>query len=327
MVLSAYIVEWMQTFKAYSVKRSTYDRLQTSAKALEGFSIASMPINEITPVHIQKYLNELVEHGYGYSTIKKQLRIVTAPLKQAAALHLIPADPCVGIKMPLREHVKKASRAVDAYSPEEQKALCKVLETYKRKGYAAILLMMETGLRAGEALALRWRDVQFANKRLFVRATVVNLANRKQSFVQDSPKSHFSNRTIPLTPRAIEILLHQPQETEWVFPTHNGERLSYEALRYQTICACREAGVEFRGEHVFRHTFATNCYHNGVNIKILSRLLGHADVNITYNIYVHLYGDGFDEMYDALVPKEKTTLQTVASAQIMEFPRSRVLSG
>ena len=118
MVLSAYIVEWMQTFKAYSVKRSTYDRLQTSAKALEGFSIASMPINEITPVHIQKYLNELVEHGYGYSTIKKQLRIVTAPLKQAAALHLIPADPCVGIKLPLREHVKKESRAVDAYSPE-----------------------------------------------------------------------------------------------------------------------------------------------------------------------------------------------------------------
>ena len=54
-------------------------------------------------------------------------------------------------------------------------------------------------------------------------------------------------------------------------------------------------------EHVFRHTFATNCYHKGVDVKILSRLLGHADVNITYNIYVHLYGDGFDEMYAALV--------------------------
>ena len=53
MVLSAYIVEWMQTFKAYSVKRSTYDRLQTSAKALEGFQIASMPIGEITSVHNQ----------------------------------------------------------------------------------------------------------------------------------------------------------------------------------------------------------------------------------------------------------------------------------
>lgn len=42
-------------------------------------------------------------------------------------------------------------------------------------------------------------------------------------------------------------------------------------------------------------------YHKGIDVKILSRLLGHADVNITYNLYIHLYGDGFDEMYEALV--------------------------
>ena len=65
----------------------------------------------------------------------------------------------------------------------------------------------------------------------------------------------------------------------------------------------KQGGIEFRGEHVFRHTFATNCYHKGIDVKILSRLLGHADVNVTYNTYVHLYGDGFDEMYSALVPE------------------------
>lgn len=96
--LADYITEWMHTFKAYSVKQSTYDRLLTSAKALEGFQIASMPIDEITSLHIQKYVNELTEYGYGLSTIKKQMRIVTAPLKQAAALHQIPADPAVGIR-------------------------------------------------------------------------------------------------------------------------------------------------------------------------------------------------------------------------------------
>ena len=47
-----------------------------------------------------------------------------------------------------------------------------------------------------------------------------------------------------------------------------------------------------------------DCYHKGVDVKILSQLLGHADVNITYNIYVHLYGDGFDEMYSALVSEK-----------------------
>ena len=45
----------------------------------------------------------------------------------------------------------------------------------------------------------------------------------------------------------------------------------------------------------------TNCYHKGIDVKNLSRLLGHADVNITYNLYIHLYGDGFDEMYEAWV--------------------------
>ena len=301
--LTTYIDQWLTTYKATTVKPATYDRLLTSVRALEGFSIAEMPIGEITSVHIQQYVNELAGKGYGLSTIKKQMRIVTAPLKQASALHIIPADPGVGIRLPSRYNVAKPEKIVEAYTAEEQTALLNVISSGRRKGYFAIMLMIETGLRVGEVLALRWRDVQLARKRIHVRNTVVRLANKKQSFVQDSVKSESSRRTIPLTPEAISILEQQyaRRTGEWVFTNDDGERLSYEALRYQTCKACDEAGIEFRGEHVFRHTFATNCYHKGIDVKILSRLLGHADVNITYNLYIHLYGDGFDEMYEALV--------------------------
>ena len=301
--LTTYIDQWLTTYKATTVKPATYDRLLTSVRALEGFSIAEMPIGEITSVHIQQYVNELAGKGYGLSTIKKQMRIVTAPLKQASALHIIPADPGVGIRLPSRYNVAKPEKIVEAYTAEEQTALLNVISSGRRKGYFAIMLMIETGLRVGEVLALRWRDVQLARKRIHVRNTVVRLANKKQSFVQDSVKSESSRRTIPLTPEAISILEQQyaRRTGEWVFTNDDGERLSYEALRYQTSKACDEAGIEFRGEHVFRHTFATNCYHKGIDVKILSRLLGHADVNITYNLYIHLYGDGFDEMYEALV--------------------------
>lgn len=303
--LSTYIEEWLNTYKAYSVKQSTYDRLVTSAKALQPYFIASMPIGEITSIHIQKYVNELAESGYGLSTIKKQMRIVTAPLKQASALHQIPANPAIGIKIPVRYSMRNSEKTAEAYSLEEQEKLFRVLNLNTRPGYPAIALMIETGLRVGEVLALRWRDVQLSRKRLTVRSTVVRLANKKQSFVQDCAKSESSNRVVPLTPRAIDLLapLYAERFNEWVFNNSDDERLSYEALRYQTRCACRDAGIQYRGEHVFRHTFATNCYHKGVNIKILSRLLGHADVNVTYNIYIHLYGDGFDEMYSALVPE------------------------
>ena len=301
--LTSYIAEWLATFKETTVKQSTYDRFLTSVKALEGFTIASMPIGEITCIDIQQYVNDLTKRGYGLSTIKKQMRIVTAPLKQASALHIIPADPGIGIRLPSRYNVSKPERLIEAYTAQEQTALLNVLSSGRRTGYFAIALMIETGLRVGEVLALRWRDVQLARRRIHVRNTVVRLANKKQSFVQDSVKSESSRRTIPLTPEAISILEQQyaRRTGEWVFTNDDGERLSYEALRYQTRKACDEAGIEFRGEHVFRHTFATNCYHKGIDVKILSRLLGHADVNITYNLYIHLYGDGFDEMYEALV--------------------------
>ena len=300
--LTSYIAEWLTTFKQTTVKQSTYDRLLTSVKALEGFEIATMPIGEITCIDIQRYVNELIKRGYGLSTIKKQMRIVTAPLKQASALHIISADPGIVIRLPSRYNVAKPERLIEAYTDEEQTALRSVLYNGQRAGYSAIILMIETGLRVGEALALRWQDVQLTRKRIYVRNTVVRLANRKQSFVQDSVKSESSRRTVPLTPEAIRLLerLYERRKNEWVFTNDDGERLSYEALRYQTRIACQEAGIEYRGEHVFRHTFATNCYHKGIDVKILSRLLGHADVNITYNLYIHLYGDGFDEMFSAL---------------------------
>ena len=136
-------------------------------------------------------------------------------------------------------------------------------------------------------MALRWKDVQIERKRLFARATVVSPANKKQSFIQDSAKSESSRQTIPLTPCAVEILkrLSYSWRSEWVFDDGCGENLSHEALRWGTMKACEAANTEYRGEYVFRHTLAANCYHKGMDVQLLSKLPDHADVNITYNYY------------------------------------------
>ena len=120
------------------------------------------------------------------------------------------------------------------------------------------------------------------------------------AYVQDSPKTRSSQRIIPLTPRAIAVLNLLKMRSSVCIFENKKERMSYKILVKQTRRLCKMARVEYRGEHVFRHTFATNCYYRGIDVKILSKLLGHASVNITYNTYINLYGDGFDSMYAAL---------------------------
>lgn len=296
--LNDYIRYWMASYKRNSVKPATYDRLETSFNALEGFDIAEKPIGEIIADDIQDYVNQLTAYGYAETTIKKQMRIVTAPLRHAAAQHRISADPTAGVVLPNATQVKKKPREVEAYNSGEQEMLRRILSMHQRPGYAALELMLETGTRVGEALALDWRNVDLKRRTVRIEATVVRLANKKQSHVQSGAKSESSNRTIPLSKRAVEVLteLKADSETLSVFCGGDGERLSYEALRYQTQLATREAGVPYKGMHVFRHTFATNCYYRGCDVKILSKLLGHADVNITYNTYIHLFGDALEEM-------------------------------
>lgn len=301
MPLQDYVRVWMDTFKAGTVKPATLSRLEISLAALKKYDIAKVQIGNITAFDIQRYVNELTNDGYGLTTIKKQMRIATAPLRQAAAMHFIYADPSVGVKLPTPDKIKKQKKNIRPYTEEEQKKLWTIIERNDNTAYYVIGLMLETGLRVGEALALRWDYVDLDKKSIRVEATILNQADKKRSTLQESPKTLSSKRIVPLTARALSVLkkLRERKHTQWVFEK-NGERISYEALRYQTMQLCKNADVEYLGEHVFRHTFATNCYYKHVDVKILSKILGHSDVNITYNIYISLRGDGFDEMYDAL---------------------------
>ena len=293
---------WMQLFKKNSLKIASYGRLLTSKNTLKHYEISVMRICDISFFDIQKYINALVDDGYSLNNIKKQVLIVTAPLKQAAAMKIISADPSIGIRLPTEAKVQKKAKEVIAYTKEEQDELWKkISQEPENVGFAAVAFQIETGLRAGELLALKWADVNITQCKMRVHATIINPQYTSQAEYQDSAKSKSSHRTVPLTPRAIAILkrLKESHLTEWVFEKY-GTRLSYQQLTYQTKKLCREAKVKYHGEHVFRHTFATNCYYKGIDVKILSRLMGHSSVQVTYNIYINLYGDGFDDMYAAL---------------------------
>ena len=195
----------------------------------------------------------------------------------------------------------KKPREVLAYNEKEQRRLQDYIEAHTdQNAILCVAFMIETGLRSGEALALRWSEVDTERHRCHICATVVNPHLPSKAYVQDTPKTDASIRTIPLNVRATTILniMKKRASSEFVFGTDR--RLEYPTLIRAIKKMCKESNVLYRGAHVFRHTFATNCYYKGIDIKILSKLLGHSDVKVTYNTYINLYGDGFDDMYAAL---------------------------
>lgn len=296
--------EWLRVYKQRSVKAATYDRLRVSFSMLCRNEISAVSIRDISTEDIQRYMNELADRGYAITTIKKQYTLITAYLKYEYARGRIQLPVYIGVKLPERGGVQNGSgMESEVFTSCEQTALKRVLTTLERRPYGAIFLMLELGLRSGEAQSLKWEDILWGKRAMRIHRTFVRLSSEKGvSFVQDSAKSRTSNRTVPLTAAAMDILerirRNKQSSSPYVFPSLDDPDMpvSYFSVRWAMQQACREANVRYRSVHALRHTFATNCYNRGCDVKILSKLLGHADVGITYNIYIHLYGDALEEM-------------------------------
>lgn len=298
------INNWMVMYKEKSVKPSTYDRMLTSLKLMERYDISGIDVRDLRASDIQDYINKLVDDRYALSTIKKQYHLIGAFVEYANLTDLITKPIHKGVRLPSESVVKKSKKEVVFYNADEQKALKRVLYRNDSPAYNAVLVMLETGIRVGEALALCWSDIDWRRRAVRISKTVVRIADQKRSYVQQSAKSYTSNRTIPLSKDAFDLLKRMRDvdevQSDFIFHDDKGKRLSYEALRWWTTKACDEAGVGYYGQHVFRHTFASNCYQRGCDVKKLSKLLGHSDVTITYNVYIHLFGDELEELRSVL---------------------------
>jgi integrase len=194
------------------------------------------------------------------------------------------------------------TKVVFPYEKDEQERLVTAFTEIKgnklrlRYGWGAVLIL-ETGLRAGEALALEWPDINEEMRTLKVNKNMVRVNGK--NIVQRTTKTESGKRTIPLNARAMEAIRHLKAQRivgcPYVFATQTGKYLSYRNLLATMEKACEAAGVEHRGLHALRHSFASNLYAKGVEVKIISRLLGHTSVEITYNRYIHFFEGDIDD--------------------------------
>lgn len=185
---------------------------------------------------------------------------------------------------------KSAAKPVEALNQSEQSKLLQCLYDSMDIYKLGIVICLSTGLRLGEICSLKWEDIDLESKMLYVNTTVqriaVNGKEARTTLLEGEPKSICSKREIPLSDELIKLLgPYCGSPEEYVI----NRKKPMEPRTYQNKFQkyLQDAGVKKKNFHVLRHTFATNCVSSGADIKSLSEILGHSDVKITLNRYVH----------------------------------------
>ena len=156
-----------------------------------------------------------------------------------------------------------------------------------------VLLSLYTGIRIGELCALQWEDFCISQSTLRIRKTmqcIQDLGNgsiSKTKIVITEPKSQCSVRDIPLPSFIIDIAIPFISNSKSYILTGNDRYIEPRTMQNRFKRYVKESGIDDANFHALRHTFATRCVEVGFEIKSLSEVLGHANVNITLNRYVH----------------------------------------
>jgi integrase len=259
-----------------------------------------MRLTEIEPRDIKRYAAELSDRGLAPASVKHALAPVRALLATAFEEGVIRSNPTAGLRFAQRTVADADEEQVKALAPAELRALLDELEPDWR---LFVEFLSQTGLRIGEALALRWGDVDFARRR-------VKVSRRLYRGAYAPPKSRYGRRQVPLT-RAMVRSLAQRWEREGrrgdeepVFPSRAGTPLDPSNLMAAVLKpAAKRAGVSWTTFHTLRHTCATMLFNAGLNAKQVQIWLGHHSPAFTLATYVHLLADDLPsaEVLDSLI--------------------------
>jgi integrase len=299
--------QWIaSTLAASDRKPSTKELYHRIARHhIVGSTIGTRPLDKLKPSHVEAWKVELANRGLAESTVRTAYTVLRAVLDTAVRDEALARNPAAAVARP-----KVTVREAAYLSPAQVREL---LSEAASSRYAPVFeLLVNTGLRRGEALALTWSDIDFERKLIRVRGT---LARVDGELTVTEPKTSKSKRAVHMSRTTEGILravrLSQKEDrlkagsawvqTPYVFTTEAGQPCDpRNALRALKVAARRAALPTGIGLHTLRHSAATVMIENGVPLKVVSEILGHFSVSITGDIYAHVSPDVSAQAMDAL---------------------------
>lgn len=286
--------EWLQTVES-SLKESSYIKYRNIVFKHILPHLGAIPMQKMTLPTLKQYFVKLSSNTEDDTAVSnKTAANVLSVLRQILRFSQMTFN-----FMPLNLDnikIKTLSNPIKILDENERQILIAGLLSTKNRLDTGILLTLFTGMRIGELCALKNENISLARKLLYIDKTMQRIQNKnkqmtnKTKIIITSPKSISSIREIPL-PSDIVLMLEQTmrhEDNDAYFLTGSCEYFIEPRHMQNHFChVLKKLGLRKVNFHVLRHTFATQCIDLGVDIKSLSEILGHSNVNTTLNRYVH----------------------------------------
>lgn len=283
----SYTNEWLKLYKDGKVKKNTTTTYRKNLNAHLFPAFGEMQLTEITTAKVQAFLND--RKHLSEKTLKMILALLGQIMKSALEDELIVKDPTASKRLIIPSKKKKERQALPLGRFKQIINGLHLLELADRR-YLALILF--TGMRRGEALGLRWEDIDVENGLIHIRRGVSH-PQQNQPNIEDLPKTKNGVRDVPLDSMLIDFLSPMSKKGFIIGGEKPISLSSFRAMWKRINKAIDLKGVT---SHIFRHSYLTYAAGETTDLKTLQALAGHSTIQMTMDHYVHVQPEKLKEL-------------------------------
>ena len=281
---------WLQAIQS-TVKQPTWIKYRNILNCSIIPRIGTQNISTLDYSAISDLCTELLstggknQNGLAGKTVADALSLTKAVIKYASRIKYCTDRTALDVS------VKVKNAPFRVLSVQEEELLIAYLTENLNFTGLGIFICLFTGIRVGELCALTWEDISLENNTIQIHRTMQRIqtpgGETKTAILIAEPKSQCSTRDIPITKALREYLEAQPDKTGYILTGKQNRYVEPRTMQNRFKAILTECGIQNAHFHTLRHTFATRCIEVGFDVKSLSEILGHSNVSITLNRYVH----------------------------------------